>query len=270
MGPQGVAVSCAAGGWGADPQEPTSSVVEALAREIADLPRGSRAPSEADIVARFGIPRSRARRVGDLLEGGLLVQRRQGAGTYVTRPYEYLVSVSAPASLHQMVEASGGSVRTLPVSVRPVIPPEWVAAWLGVDSRRSIVEVIRVGRLDERPAVHLREYFAPGVLDEVAVAIQAIESVEEILRAARADPYRALCRGTVESPPEEVLGHLDLPSAGLAWRVDSLLRDRRGGRPLMVSHNYSRMDAVRLVFDLREDPLDPVIDGERAVDSSHE
>ncbi len=243
-----------------------ASVVDVLVQEIACLPRGSRAPSEAEIVSRFGIPRSRARHVVDRLESGLLVHRRHGAGTFVSRPYEYVVSVSARPSLHQTIEAAGGTVRTQPMSVRTVEAPTWVADWLGIAPGTPLAEVVRVGHLDERPAVHLREYFAPGVLDEVAVALKVIESVEEILRAARAVPYRAQCRGTVETPPSEVLRHLYLPPAHLAWRVDSLLRDRRSGAPLVVSHNYSRMDVIRMVFDQRE----PRSDGERGGDSSHE
>lgn len=242
-------------------------VAQALARELTALPRGARAPSEAELVARFAIPRSRARQVVDLLEEGMLVERRHGAGTFVTRPYEYVVS-AAPASLHQTLQAAGGTVRTLPLAVRPIAAPAWIAALLDVPAGEPVPEVTRVGYLDGAPAVHLREVFAPGVLAEPKIAVHAIESLEEILRATGATPYRAACRGTAETAPEEVGERLGLPPARLVWRVDSLIRDRVTGRPLVVSHNHSRMDLIRMIFDLGGLPEAGQTPAERCVNSS--
>lgn len=224
------------------------AIVAELAAEVSHLGPGERAPSESEITARFGIPRSRARQIVMALEAGHLVQRRQGAGTFATKVYEYVVDDGGAASLHRTISGLGGTVRTVTVDIREDVVPETVEAAFGVAAGTRLPVITRIGHVDGRPAVHLREYLAPDVLDEMGVALRVIESVEEILRAAGFSPYRAACRGTIAIPPVEVWSSLRTTPAQQVWRVESVLRDRESGRVLLASENHTRMDVVRMVF----------------------
>lgn len=224
------------------------AVVAELAEQISHLGPGDRAPSEAEITSRIGIPRSRARQIVMALEAGHLVQRRQGAGTFATKVYEYVVADGGGASLHRTISSLGGSVRTATVDMRDDVAPPVVAAAFDLEPGTRVPVITRVGHVDGRPAAHLREYLAPEVLDEMGIALRVIESVEEILCAAGFEPYRAACRGTIAIPPLEVWSRLRTTPAQQVWRVESVLRDRATGRVLLASDNHVRMDVVRMVF----------------------
>lgn len=226
----------------------TEAIVEQLASEVALMRPGDRVPSETEIMSRFRIARSRARQVLTTLESNHLVQRRQGSGTFVSRVYDYVVSEAGPASLHQTISQLGGEVRSVTIDVRREVAPDWVCRALGVDPGSAMPVLTRLAYIDDHPAVHLREYVMPGLLDEVGVALTVIESVEEILQVARHMPYRARCRGSLELPPAAVAQVMGLPPAHQAWRLTSLLLDRRTDAPLIVSDNHSRLDVLRMVF----------------------
>ncbi|MBK1783427.1 GntR family transcriptional regulator [Prauserella cavernicola] len=61
----------------------SAQLADALRAQIATMEPDSQLPTEADLVARYGVSRTTVRRaLGDLVDEGLLV-RRQGAGTFV-------------------------------------------------------------------------------------------------------------------------------------------------------------------------------------------
>ncbi|WP_051215546.1 GntR family transcriptional regulator [Granulicoccus phenolivorans] len=236
----------------AAPGPRVDAIVALLVEELRALPHGTRAPGEAELIARFDIPRGRARQVISQLESNHLVTRRQGAGTYVNHSMEY--RVDSTASLHQVVARVGGTVRTTLLVSDSVPVTAEIAARLGVPEGTRVPHLRRLGYIDGRPGVFLEEYLVPQVHELVGVALGLIESVEDVLRGYGHAPARTWCRGTADIPPPQARDVLSLPAGQQTWRVESVLTDRSSGAPLAASVNWSRMDVVHMVFEFNINP----------------
>lgn len=221
-----------------------------LVAEIRELPEGSRAPGEAAVMERFGLSRVRARTLIGMLEQSHLVTRRQGSGTYVNHPLDYRVSTAQPASLHATVEEAGGTVRTVVVERGTTALQDPIAARLDLPVGTDVPHFRRIGYVNGRVATALDEYLSTPGQELVGVALGVIESVEEILRGYGHEPFRSWFRGTCALPPTDVAEALGLPPATLVWKVESILGDRGDGRPLVATVNWSRMDVLRMVFEM--------------------
>lgn len=82
-------------------------VVEALSHRLAsgDYPRGSRLPAERQLAASLQVARNTLREALDILERQGLIQRRAGAGSYVSEPEHWdhalpVASATGPLHLH--------------------------------------------------------------------------------------------------------------------------------------------------------------------------
>lgn len=229
-------------------------VAAQIAVEIQSLQPGSQVPSENRIASRFGVSRSVARQAIVELESRFLVRRVQGSGTYVNRRIDYVISPSRRPSLHQTVRDAGGEARTSLTSGGPQPVPERIADYFGCSAGTALTRLERLGRINGRIAVSFDEWINTGVMDEIEVALPVIESVEEILRAKGHNPIRALTRGMLDIPPDNVAEQLGLAYGGQAWSVESLTNDGDTHRPLMFSSAWTRPDVVRMVFELGSVP----------------
>ncbi|GAB3701977.1 GntR family transcriptional regulator [Mariniluteicoccus flavus] len=229
--------------------EPRSRQVAAiLAEEIRDLPTGTRVPSEHQLMARFDVSRAEARGALRFLEHQYLVRRSQGAGTFVHRRLDYGIARAKRPSLHRTIEASGGRARTFVLSARRVDPPEEISDRL--EAVGPLMRLERLAYMNDEVTTFLQEWFAEGVVNELAVGVSVIDSVEELLRGSGFTPLRHWCRVTVDCPPDDVCERLDLPPGTHAWSVSSLNVDEGTGRPLFFSANWTRIDLVRFVCEL--------------------
>ncbi|OYN96259.1 GntR family transcriptional regulator [Enemella evansiae] len=229
--------------------DPRSRQVAAeLAEEIRTLPKGTRVPSEHQLMARFGVSRSTARSALQQLEHQYLVRRSQGAGTFVHRRLDYVISRNRRPSLHHQLDESGSRARTFVLSVRREQPPPEVRELLGGTGPLTRLE--RLAYLDDEVVTFLQEWFADDVVPHLEVGMNVIDSVEELLRGLRFSPVRSWCRVTVDVPPDRVCDRLELDHGSHAWSVDSLNLDQETGRPLFVSCNWTRIDLIRFVCEL--------------------
>ncbi|MBJ7321674.1 MAG: GntR family transcriptional regulator [Rhodococcus sp.] len=225
-----------------------------IAAEIQSLPAGSQVPSENRIASRFGVSRSVARQAILELESRFLVRRVQGSGTYVNRRIDYVISHSRRPSLHQTVREAGGEARTSLISSEPQPVPEGIAEHFGCAAGTELTRLERLGRINGRIAVYFDEWINTGVMDDIEVALPVIESVEEILRAKGHNPIRALTRGMLDVPPDNIADQLYLAYGGQAWNVESLTNDGDTHQPLMFSAAWTRPDVVRMIFELDSVP----------------
>lgn len=224
-------------------------VADVLAGEIRELPVGTRIISEHQIMSRFGVGRAVARAALDHLASRYLVRRTQGAGTFVHRRLDYVISRERAPSLHQEATAAGRSTRVFVLGAEQLTPPELVAEKLGTGSV-PCTRLQRLAYLDECVSTLLTEWIAPGVADHVEVGLSVFESLDELLRGMRWAPERRWCRVTVDEPGDHVRTHLDLSPDAQAWHVTTLSVDAGTGRPLFVSSNWTRLDLVRFVCEL--------------------
>jgi GntR family phosphonate transport system transcriptional regulator len=229
-------------------------IAEQLAEELAGQPRGHRVASEPELAERFDVSRAAARSALRELERRLLVRRVRGAGTFVNRRIDYVISHRRPPSWHATVAAAGATPRSQVKSVSREPLPESAAARLGCPAGTPAHRVVRHFFIDDLLGSWTEEWIAAGVAPGLELGLHTVESIDEVLRQmGRVCPTRAWCRVSVDFPPPEVADTLRLPPGALAWRVESLSRDRPGGRPLMCSGTWSRTDAIRVVVELDEE-----------------
>lgn len=218
---------------------------------------GAQIPSENRIMRRFGVTRTVARSAILELEDRFLVRRTRGAGTFVNKRIDYVISHSRRPSLHQTVQDAGGDARTFLIGSGPAPVPSPVADHLGCKAGDPLMRLERICYINGLIAVYIEEWINAGVMDEIEAALPVIESVEEILRAKGNTPVRAWTRGMVDAPPETAESRLELQHGAQAWSVESLTTDRESHKPLMFSRAWSRLDVIRMVFELDRPPEDP-------------
>lgn len=224
-------------------------LADTLAVEIKELPVGTRIISEHQIMSRFGVSRAVARGALDHLASRYLVRRTQGAGTFVHRRLDYVISRDRAPSLHQEAAAAGWTTRVFVLCSEQLAPPVLVAEKLGTGAGWC-TRLQRLAYLDESVSTLLTEWLAPGVADHVEVGLHVFESLDELLRGMRWQPERRWCRVTVDQPPDDVRARLELSADEQAWHVTTLSVDAPTGRPLFVSSNWTRLDLVRFICEL--------------------
>lgn len=228
-----------------------AEIAAVLAAEIADQPAGTRVSSEHEIAARFAVSRAAARAALQELEGRLLVRRVRGAGTFVNRPIDYLLSRRQPPSGSRTVEDAGGTHRRI---VRDVC-----RVGLGAEHAE------RLQRSEGSPA-HLlvsqtylnglvsgwnQAWIPVDLLPDLSSAVRAVESLDVILRQmCGVVPVRAWCRVSSVPAPPAVAAELEAEHSRPVWLLESMSRDSRTGAPLMCSESWSRPDGLRIVVEL--------------------
>lgn len=228
-----------------------AEIADQLAAEIADQPAGARVASEHEIAARFGVSRAAARAAVQELEGRMLVRRVRGAGTFVNRRIDYVLSQRRAPSLHQTVRDAGGEPRTVVRDVRRVALPGPVAERLELPAGSPAHLLIRQSYIDGLLNGWSQEWIPVALLPELDAAVHAIESLDSILRQmGGVRPVRAWCRVSYSLPGPEVAAGLETDHHRPVWLVESLSRDGATGRAVMCSNSWSRPDCTRIIVEL--------------------
>ncbi len=205
--------------------------------------------SEHELMDRFGVSRSIARKAIAELESRFLVRRVRGSGTYVNNRVDYVISNRNPPSLHSTIASAGGEVRTFLLSSDAQEVPSDMAELLGTAPGVSATRLTRLGYINGAVASYSEEWLAPGVSDYVDVSLGVIESLYEVLQASGHAPRRAWSRATTASPPAHIERRLELDSSVPTWVVETLTKDADSDAVLMASRTWSRQDSVRMVFE---------------------
>lgn len=229
-------------------------IAERLAAELIDCPPGTRVASEPELAGRFGVGRAAARSALQELERRLLVRRIQGAGTFVNRRIDYVISRNRPPSWHATVAAAGATPRSQVKSVEQVPLPAERAAQLHLEPGVAAHRIVRNFFIDDLLASWTEEWVPVDVAPDLDIALHTVESVDLVLRQmGRVRPVRAWCRVSFDIPPTAVLAGLRLENSVAVWQVDSASRDGETGRGLLASTAWTRADAVRVIVELQDD-----------------
>lgn len=124
------------------PRNLASELVERLGDRIRDgrLPEGAKLPTEAEIVAEFGVSRTVVREAISHLQAAGLVQTRHGIGTFVLEPQPANLRISADT-----IRTIGDVLAILELR----ISLETEAAWLAA-TRRTEEQVQEMGAVLKR------------------------------------------------------------------------------------------------------------------------
>ncbi|WP_220795331.1 GntR family transcriptional regulator [Streptomyces shenzhenensis] len=228
-----------------------AEIADVLAAEIAGQPAGTRIASEHEIAARFAVSRAAARAAVQELEGRLLVRRVRGAGTFVNRRIDYVLSQRKAPSLHQTVREAGGDPRTVVRDVRRLALPGEMADRLERPEGSPAHLLTRQSYIDGLLSGWSQEWIPVDLLPELDAAVHAVESLDAILRQmCGVSPVRAWCRVSYSVPGPEVAAGLETDHTRPVWLVESLSRDRDTGRTVMCSNTWSRPDCTRIIVEL--------------------
>ncbi len=118
--------------------------------ESGEIGVGDRLPSEADLVAEFGVSRTTARRALDELRRQGLVRREPGRGTFLASP-RLRSNLAYLHSFSEEIERWGYTPGVRLISQEERDAEEEVAARLGVEVGARVLFVRRLRLADERP-----------------------------------------------------------------------------------------------------------------------
>lgn len=230
---------------------PVDEIVTTLATEIGLRTGGDKLDSEHALMQRFGVTRAAVRSALSKLEMMYLVRRIQGSGTYVNKRIDYVISRSQAPSLHKTVQDGGGHCETIMIGHdrRPL--PQIAQHRLDAGTQ-PLQHLARLSHINELPAVYLQEWVLDGVCDHVDVAVGAVRSVHETLRAVGYEPVRAWCRAGLDVPPPHARERLEVAEHQQTWVVESAIRDRVTNAPLMFSRAWTRQESIRIVLELSD------------------
>jgi GntR family transcriptional regulator len=138
---------------------------------VDELPEGSMLPPERDLADRWGVARMTLRRaMGELVEDGLLV-KRQGSGTYTTRPK--IARRLVMASFTEEMQRRGLTATSRTVDLRRRRADHHLSRTLRIPAGDLVLSIVRLRLADGVPMALERtsipDRYVPGLtLDDLA------------------------------------------------------------------------------------------------------
>ena len=173
---------------------------------------GDRLPSEADLVAEFGVSRTTARRALDELRRQGLVRREPGRGTFLASP-RLRSNLAYLHSFSEEIERWGYTPGVRLVSQEERTAGEEVAAWLGVEVGEEVLYVRRLRLADERPIFVCNSHLPIGRFPALRDADYGTVSLSKLMeeRTGRRIEHARQWIGAATAEPD-VAGLLEIPA----------------------------------------------------------
>ena len=222
--------------------------IEALQQYIKDGEHqpGDRLPSEGELARQLGISRSTLREAMGYLESHGLVNRRHGAGTFVARPPQQLVSgLEQLESLHSLAQREGVAVRRQAWQVDSGPASAETAAALELPAGAEVVSVRMTVAAQDGPLAYLHSYIAAQQVRLDDLRAYADGSLLDFI-AGQDDLRIASSRSEVYSVGADVqvaraLGVV----AGAPLLHLREVQFNEIGQPLVLALNYFRTDSFK-------------------------
>lgn len=216
---------------------------------VRDLVRGSvpgtAAPSERDLVDRFGVARMTVRQALDALVGEGVLERFPGRGTFVAAPRRAPTGVSG---FTEDMAAKGLVADSRTIVAERVAPSPAVAGALRLRPDEMVVHWQRLRLVDGRPVclsdAVLPEQMVPGILEKLPASLYDDLAARGVRPTWAEDDIAARTATDVEARL------LDLPVGGVVLR-----RSRRAmwrDIPIEVSRTIYRSDQYSVGLLLRD------------------
>lgn len=135
-------------------------LMEEIEKNIADgvYKPGEKIMTEAEMAKEYGVSLITVRKaVGSLMEKGLVI-RKQGKGTFVTKP-KFSRNMKKLQSFTEMCEQMGVKPGAKMLENRLIEADAKVAARLGIEAGSSVVYISRLRYADQEPVQIERSYF---------------------------------------------------------------------------------------------------------------
>lgn len=220
-----------------------------LRRRIAALPAGARLPSDAELVAEFGVSRMTARNAMQRLDDDGLIQRLPGRGSFVVEPPAHR-HVNHLMTFSQEMRRTGRvpSSRVLVRVIRPSTERE--AVELGIAPHEPVVHLRRLRLADEVPMVIESTVLIRSCSAAVMAADLAHGSLHEALHRAGIVLRRGTSTIGAANATHADAQLLDLRVGGALIVERRVIADAHGRR---IEATESRYRADRYALDVRFD-----------------
>lgn len=215
------------------------------------FPRGV-LPSELRLVAQYGVSRGVVREVLDLLRDEGLIDRLQGAGTFVVAPEPSPHGIEVLRALPDDIDRAGARLTWDVLDLGRLPAPPLVADRLGVAEGDDVVYLERVTSLDGRPFTQRSSWFPQDVgapLLEPGVDLRT--SMYDVLEDQLGRPVASAELRVEATAADAAIA----PVLEIAVGAPVLLTERRllalDGRPLELSFGRARGDRMVLTTVMR-------------------
>ena len=196
-------------------------------------------PSEPRLAEEFGVSRATLREAMRTFETRGLLRRRQGIGTFVSKPSQVLESgLEVLESIEAQAERVGLPVSMGELDIRNWIADEKVAAKLEIPVGCDFLQVMRVIMAEGRPVAYLIDQLPRNILRRRDVNEGFTGSVLDLL-LRRGDPPLGTSRCEIRAvaAPSEVARALDIQRGDSVMVFEAMLY-AVDGSPVDYSFSY--------------------------------
>lgn len=216
--------------------------------ETAQLPPGTRLPTESALASRFDVNRHTIRRALETLVRSGQVRVEQGKGAFIADDVlDYEISTRTRFSEWIRRQNRVPDGRTL--RLRTVAANAAIADALRLAEGSQLILLERIALADGVPLSLADHYFPADRLPGIADALQRINSITEALRAVGVDDYvRHSTHVIARMPTAAEAEHLQMPRTRPLLVCDNINVDRTG-IPVEFGRSRHPSSRVQLVFE---------------------
>ncbi len=210
-----------------------------------EFPPGSKLPNEESLCTRFAVSRITLREaVRGLIEDGY-VNRRQGAGTFVTSGPALRNSLDTNFSYTEYLESTGIRVSKKVIDAHLVAGDDEVIADLDLPPNAEMVVIRRVRIADGKPAIYSIDSLPADIVDPRRDVKAFSRSLYKLLssRGHDVDHARTVITPVVATP--EIAGILEVPAGEPLQHLKQVDFDT-AGRPVMRSLEWHVPSVIEL------------------------
>lgn len=177
---------------------------EELHRIISSTEPGEKLPSEPNLARELGVSRATLREAMRTFETRGLLQRKQGAGTFVTHPTAVMESgLEELASIRTLAHRKGLEVRMGEHEIKSRPPSEEEIRALDIPKEVPVTHICRVMLAEDRPVAYLVDVLPSDILTPQDVPQEFDGSVLDLL-VGREEPHVLTSRTEINAVPAPV------------------------------------------------------------------
>jgi GntR family transcriptional regulator len=210
-----------------------------LEETINSTTPGDRLPSEPHLAKKFGVSRATLREAMRTFETQGYLSRRQGVGTFVTKPSHVIESgLEMLVSIERLAEQIGLPVSMEKIEITSCMADDKVAQSLVVEAGSELFCVSRVIHAEGRPVAYLVDMLPVTVIKPDEIDEDFTGSVLELL-LERGDPPlgSSRCEIAAIAAPPEVARSLNIQRGDSLLLFEAVLYTK-AGKPLDYSYSY--------------------------------
>ncbi len=216
-----------------------------------ELRPGDQLPSEADLVARFGVARTTVREALKLLEQDGLLHVQHGVGRFVAPTVER--PVTRLETVTELMTSLGYEVTNRVLEVVQTGADDATATALGITPGADVIRLERVRLRGDEPLIYSIDVVPVGLSGLSIGGVDWSGSLGELLRSQGHEMSTALADMRAVTLPPEIAKRIG-SRPGAPWMLMVQTHLTADGRPIIYSHDYHRGDLFTFQVLRRADP----------------